>query len=58
MARLKEPRLKLKCAHRPNHVTVVLVVVVEVAIGEIDVPCVILVVLGTTPAVRGRCCVY
>ena len=42
-----------KFTHSPNYVTVILVVVVEVTIGEVDVPCVSLVVLRTTPAVRG-----
>ena len=42
------------CADRSNNVTVVLVVVVDVAITEVHVPHVVAVVLSRTPVVRAR----
>ena len=44
--------------NRPHHVTVVLVVVVEVAITKVHVPAVVLTVLTATPVPACGYCVY
>ena len=48
----------LKCCNRSHHVTVVLVVVVEVAITKVHVPAVVLTVLTATPVPACGYCVY
>ena len=48
----------IRDSNRPHHVTVVLVVVVEVAITKVHVPAVVLTVLTATPVPACGYCVY